>query len=89
MTGKEGIEYLSREYIRGYTKAIQDIIEVFTYIQNDLKIHHKSITAKTSLELLRCCLENREKIRENREGFIRYNGVKKEFEFYKPEKEYD
>lgn len=28
------------DYIQGYTKAIQDIQKIFTYIQPDLK-HHK------------------------------------------------
>lgn len=76
------LERLSGEYIRGYTKAIQDIQEVFTYIQQDLKGHHRNINGKLSLALLACCLENREKLREHREVFIRFNGQSKIFEWH-------
>lgn len=41
------LEKLSGDYIRGYTKAIQDMQEVFTYIQPDLKHHHKNINNKS------------------------------------------
>lgn len=76
------IEKLSGDYIRGYTKAIQDMQEVFTYIQPDLRSHHKNLTGKLSLSLLACCLENREKLRERWEGFIRFNGHAKTFEWF-------
>lgn len=76
------IERLSGDYIRGYTKAIQDLQEVFTYIQPDLKGHHKNINNKLSLALLTCCLENREKLRERWDGFIRFNGQTKTFEWF-------
>lgn len=76
------IEKLSGEYIRGYTKAIQDLQEVFEYIQPDLKYHHKNLNGKLSLMLLRCCLLNREKLRDKCNGFIRYNGRKKDFEWF-------
>lgn len=46
------LERLSGDYIRGYTKAIQDMQEVFTYIQPDLKHHHKNLNGKLSLALL-------------------------------------
>lgn len=77
-----GFDKLSRDFNRGYTRAIQDIQEVFTYIQPDLKYHHKNLNGKLSLSLLQCCLKNRERIREKRTGFIRYNGQKKEFEWF-------
>ena len=76
------LERLSGDYIRGYTKAIQDMQEVFTYIQPDLKHHHKNLNGKLSLALLACCLSNREKLRERRDGFIRFNGQSKEFEWH-------
>lgn len=81
------MERLSGEYIRGYTKAILDITEVFRYIQPDLKHHHKSLNGKLAIELLRVILENREALREDWNGFIRYNGNTKEFEFYSSRKE--
>lgn len=36
------IEKLSGDFIRGYTKAIQDISEMFNYVNNDLKCHKKT-----------------------------------------------
>lgn len=77
-----GFDKLSGDFNRGYTRAIQDLQNVFTYIQPDLKHHHKNLNGKLSLSLLQCCLENRESIREKRSGFIRYNGQKKEFEWF-------
>ena len=77
-------ERLSGEYNRGYTKGIQDIIEVFDYIQGDLKHHKKRLTEKLAKDLLKCCLENRERLRESVNGFIRYNGKTAQFEFFEP-----
>lgn len=76
------LERLSGDYIRGYTKAIQDVQKVFAYIQPDLKQHNKNITGRLSLALLACCLENREKLREQWKGFIRFNGQTKNFEWH-------
>lgn len=77
-----------RDYIRGYTKAIQDITEIFEYIQPDLKHHHKNLNGKLSLSLLKVILENREKIREDicGDGFIRWNCINKEFEWFSKRK---
>lgn len=80
------IERLSGEYNRGYTQAIQDITEVFEYIQPDLKYHHKNLNGKLSITLLNTILDNREKIREKRNGFIRWNCIKKEFEWFSKKK---
>ena len=78
------IERLSGEFNRGYTQAIMDLTEVFQYTQSDFKYHHKSFNYKNSMELLKCCLENREKIRDKWNGFIRYNAQKQGFEYYDP-----
>ena len=77
-------ERLSGEYNRGYTKGIQDIIEVFDYIQSYLKHHKKRLTEKLAKDLLKYCLENRERLRESVNGFIRYNGKTEQFEFCEP-----
>ena len=77
------IEKLSGEFIRGYTKAIQDISEVFDYVNNDLKYHKKRLNDKLAKELLKCILENRENIREDKNGFIRWNCVTNKFEWFK------
>lgn len=82
-----GLPRLSGDFNRGYTKAIQDIIEIFNYIQPDLKHHHKSLTSKNSMALLQCCLQNRMNLRDEiGNGFIRYNGTTSEFEYFIPEK---
>lgn len=33
------MEWLSGDFIRGYTKAIKDIEDVFVYVQYDLTLH--------------------------------------------------
>lgn len=86
------IERLSGDYIRGYTKAVLDITEIFEYIQSDLKFHHKNMNGKLSIMLLKTILKNREEIRERiwdsagdrkKEGFVRWNHIKKDFEWFK------
>ena len=77
------IERLSGDFIRGYTKAIQDVQKVFEYINYDLKSHKKRMNDKLAKELLQCILENRENIREDFDGFIRWNCVENKFEWYK------
>ena len=71
------MDRISRDYIAGYTKAILDIQEIFEYICLDVKVNNN-----TARQLLKCILDNRAKIRENRKGFIRYNRTLKAFEFY-------
>lgn len=66
-----GLPRLSREYNEGYTKAIKDIIEVFEDVNYDLKIHKTKMNYSWIEKILRCCLENRDKLRDNRNGFIR------------------
>ena len=66
-----GLPRLSREYNDGYRKAIQDIIEVFGYVNDDLKAHNIRMNYAWAEKILKCCLENREKLRENWNGFVR------------------
>lgn len=77
------MDRLSGDFNRGYTKAIQDVIEVFDYIQPDLKHHHKNLSAKVSVQLLNTILKERANIRDDFDGFIRWNCVKNEFEWFK------
>lgn len=76
------IERLSGDYIRGYTKAIQDITDVFDYIRDDLRRHNVRFNSDTANKLLKTCLMHREQIREDMNGFIRWNANKKDFEWY-------
>lgn len=81
-------ERLSGDYVRGYTKALMDLQEVFSYIKDDLRYHKKLMTATTAEAIIACCLKNREALREDLDGFIRYNDkVKGKFEFYSPKKD--
>ena len=66
-----GLPRLSREYNDGYRKAILDMIEVFDYVNNDLKYNHIHMNYSWTEKILKCCLENREKLRDDWNGFIR------------------
>ena len=82
LTPTSGIERLSGDYNRGYTKAIQDVTEIMEYVGADLKSRRKGLTLKLTLQLMGCILENREYIRERRDGFIRWSVVRNCFEWY-------
>lgn len=66
-----GFTRLSSDFNKGYTKAIKDIIEVFDYMNNDLKHNNMRMNYSWANKILKCCLENREKLREDYNGFIR------------------
>ena len=66
-----GLPRISREYNEGYSKAIKDIIEVFSYVNNDLKVNHIRMNYSWAEKILKCCLENRAKLRDDWDGFIR------------------
>lgn len=66
-----GFTRLSGDYNKGYTKAIQDMIEVFGYMNADLKGHNMRMNYAWAEKILKCCLENREKLRDDWNGFIR------------------
>lgn len=81
------MDRLSGDWNRGYTRAIQDIIEIFDYIKPDLKHHHKALTGNVTRQLLDVILKERGNIRDHiGDGFIRYNGQKQDFEYYMPER---
>lgn len=76
------LERLSGDYNRGYTAALTDFQRILKYIEPDLKHHKKPANIKTMMALVNCCINNREKLREHRDGFIRYNGQLKDFEWF-------
>lgn len=81
---------LSGDYNRGYTKAILDIMTVTDYVNYDLKLHHKTLNYANINKMLKCCLENREDLRESEmlglsKNFVRWNTQLNDFEFYKGE----
>ena len=66
-----GFTRLSGDFNRGYSKAILDIIKVFDYMNSDLKAHNMRMNYNWADKILKCCLENRDKLREDCNGFIR------------------
>ena len=83
MNGKNtGLPVLSGEFNRGYTAALMDVKEILKCIESDLRYHHKSLSFKTANQLISCVIENREKIRENMDGFFRWNKQLNNFEWY-------
>lgn len=81
------MERLSGEFNRGYTKAILDVKEIFDYVDIDLRYHSKRMNQKLAQELLTVILENREKIREDRDCFIRWNCKLNQWECYEARKQ--
>lgn len=86
-------DYLNGDFIRGYTKAIQDIQAIFEYVQLDMRWHNKNLNYKYAVKLLKCILDSRMYLREQDNkvydkiaGFIRYNQSKDDFEYYDPPK---
>ena len=77
-----GLERVSGDYVRGYTKAIQDIQKTLLSVEDDFCFHKKRLNTKLFKELLDCCLKNREKLREDRNGFIRHNWITNKFEWF-------
>jgi hypothetical protein len=78
------MEPISREYIRGYTKAIMDIKEQMVSTSVDLQYHKKRFTPKSIEYFFKLYLENRMMLREGI-GFIRYNTLTNELEWYRGE----
>lgn len=66
-----GLTRLSGDFNKGYTKAIQDIIEVMNYMNNDLTANHIRMNYNWVVKILKCCLDNREKLRDDWNGFFR------------------
>lgn len=59
------------EYVQGYTSALQDVIDTFRCIDEDLCRHKRRRNAKTYQAIVQCMLENRVALREHPDAFIR------------------
>ena len=86
-----GLPRLSGDFVRGYTKAIQDMENAFICVNQDL-IHHKMrLNYDWAMKILHCFLMNREKFRENRNGFLRTElsdkGKREVIRYYEPKQE--
>lgn len=77
-----GYAWLSGDFIRGYTKAIQDIKEVFAYVNADIAPRKVRWKYDLIVKLLDLFLEHRVNFRENRDGFIRWNTTLKNLEYF-------
>ena len=89
-------DYLNADFIRGYTKAIQDTQCIFEYVHYELAGRGIPLNYKRSMELLDIILQNRMQLREQfncnsgidtESAFIRWNVSKKALEFYDPKKQ--
>lgn len=78
------LERLSGDYNRGYTKAIQDIIEIFKYVNFEIvNVRKKRMNYKTAMKLLKTILSERMNIRDRiGNGFICWNVQKQDFEYF-------
>lgn len=83
------IERLSGDYVRGYTKAIQDTIAIFEYTRPDLMHHRKQMNHNRAMQLLKIILKHREQIRDNWSGFIRFNRQLENFEWHDTREDYE
>lgn len=86
-----GFERLSGDFNKGYTKAIQDIIEVFGCVDEEVKCKKLKWNIGLILKVLDCFLVNREKFRDDMgisTGFIRFikdeKGKWSNVEYYEP-----
>ena len=77
---------LSIDYIRGYTKALQDIEALLPTVIDDLKRFHRRLEGKHLYDFFRIIIEHRESLREETGGFIRFNSQKNKLEWYIPKR---
>ena len=77
------MDRLSADYVKGFTKGIQTVLENFNGFCYDLRYHHKRPTEKIFKEYLDCCLKNRELLREFDDSFIRWNGITNQCELWR------
>ena len=59
------------EYVQGYTSALQDVLDTFQCIDDDLRTHRRRRNAKTYYAIVQCMLDNRVALREHPYAFIR------------------
>lgn len=75
-------------YLRGFTAAVLELQETFQDACEDLRHHHRGLTARAADGIFQCFLENRHEILEGKtDGFIRWNEGKAAFEFFRPGKD--
>lgn len=77
-----GLPVLSGDYIRGYTKALMDVQEMFRYLQQDAAFRGKQMNWKKIDQLMKCVIANRDAMRENSKGFFRWNKLHEKFEWF-------
>ena len=76
------MERLSGEFNHGYTQALKDMRELLPIIIEDLQTNRKRITRKLMAEYMECCINHREQLREEPNGFIRWNKQLNGFEYF-------
>lgn len=66
-----GADTFSFGYSRGYTRAIQDLIETFFEINHMLTLYRKRWNYDFIKQTLELCLKHRAKMRDRRDGGVR------------------
>lgn len=77
------IDKLSGDYNKGFTKGIQKVLNGFDGFCSDLKYNNKRLTEKNVKDYLKCCLANRELLRDFDDSFIRWNHIKNKCELWR------
>lgn len=73
---------LSKDFNDGYRQALLDVQTIFRYVQADLKFHKKTMTGKLADSLIQTIINNRMTLRDNFQGFIRWNNKEQCFEWF-------
>ena len=61
--------------------------QILPPVMADLKRFHRKLEGKHLRDFFRIVIEHRESLREEWDGFIRFNNQKKELEWYVPERD--
>ena len=61
------------QYVQGYTAALQDVLETFAALQDDMKQHKRKQNYKSYKAVVECMLKNRVILREEPYAFVRCN----------------
>lgn len=74
------------QYPKRYTKAILDISDTFRYVNQEFGWRKIRWNYKLIEQVMTLCLKHRHEIEDGLPGFIRWNTISKELEWYIPER---
>ena len=79
------MEKLVPGYYQGQTNGILMVQQILLYLEDDMKRHKMRWNKETFDKLFKIVIDNRAKLRENPNAFVRCT-QDKEFEVYSPER---